>query len=155
MVNRRCPTKVSTTLAVSIMALSKSDTTVRASLRQRRCECCDDCPPHGEQRWLVWPARVFFPPGMTEALMLEKRVSNHCHECMAVKSLLILLQKDFSHPDAPFLIQEINLSRTIISSGASVGFDSCARGGRNRLLQQYRPTEDVGSTSATCLTNCG
>jgi len=36
------------------------------------------------------------------------------------------------------LIQEIDQSRKIDSSGTPIGFDSCALGGCRRLLQQYR-----------------
>jgi hypothetical protein len=37
------------------------------------------------------------------------------------------------------LIQEIDLSRKIDSSGAPIGFESCALGGGRRLLQQNLP----------------
>ena len=41
------------------------------------------------------------------------------------------------------LIQEIDMPRKIDSSGAPVGFDSCALGGGHRLLQQNRHLASV------------
>jgi hypothetical protein len=41
------------------------------------------------------------------------------------------------------LIQKIDAPRKIDSSGAPIGFESCALGGGRRLLQQNLPIADV------------
>jgi hypothetical protein len=64
-------------------------------------------------------------------------------------SLLLadIVAKRFFASRRATLIQEIDLSRKIDSSGAPVGFDSCALGGGLRLLQQNRHKADISSAS--------
>jgi hypothetical protein len=69
-----------------------------------------------------------------------------CRECPLCADIVA---KRFFASRRATLIQEIDLSRNIDSSGAPVGFDSCALGGGLRLLQQNLPIPDSCTAEKT------